>query len=150
MPSYLWPMTSPPPVLARYRLVMSRPWACFTCCSCVRHNLETCLHILPPILGFLWREPFSSFSSFKACSFQGWVFAWPWAFPPSVHSLALFCSLCVFCRTALSFLLWRYLTQSCSAFLGLLLILPSMTQYSYLGFFGYIGILSPFTFLGPF
>ena len=30
MPSYLWPMTLPPPVLAGYRLVMFRPYACFT------------------------------------------------------------------------------------------------------------------------
>ena len=30
MPSYLWPMTSPPPVLAGYRLVMFGPCAYFT------------------------------------------------------------------------------------------------------------------------
>ena len=30
MPSYLWPMTSPHPILVRYRLVMPRPCACFT------------------------------------------------------------------------------------------------------------------------
>ena len=32
----------------------------------VRRGLEACLHILPPILGFLWHEPFSSFSFFRA------------------------------------------------------------------------------------
>ena len=30
MPSYLWPITSPPPVLAGYKLMMSRPCMCFT------------------------------------------------------------------------------------------------------------------------
>ena len=30
MPSYLWPMTSPPPILARYRLVMFGQCACFS------------------------------------------------------------------------------------------------------------------------
>ena len=116
------------------------------CCSRVCHGLETRLHILPSILGFLWHEPFSSFSFFKACSFLGWAFVWPWAFPPSAHSLALFCSLCVSCRTALLFLLWRYLTQACWVSLDLLLILPSMTQYSHLGFFGYVRHLWPIYF----
>ena len=82
-------------------------------CSCIRRGLEACLYILPPILGFLWSEPFSGFSFFKACSFWGWAFAWSWAFPPLAHSLALFYSLCVSCRTALPFLLWCYLTQTC-------------------------------------
>ena len=96
-------------------------------CSYVHRGLEACLHILPPILSFLWHEPFSGFSFFKACSFQGWDFAWSWAFPPSTHSLALFCSLFVSYRIALLFLLWCYLTQACWASLGLLLILPLMT-----------------------
>ena len=104
------------------------------CCSRVRRGLEACLHILLPILGFLWREAFSGFSFFKACSFQGWAFAWSWAFPPSAHSLALFYSLYVSCHTVLLFLLWCYLTEAYWASLGLLLILPSMTQYSHLGF----------------
>ena len=37
----------------------------------VRRGLQTCLHNLPPILGFLWHEPFSGLSFFKACSFRG-------------------------------------------------------------------------------
>ena len=41
------------------------------CCSCVCRGLEACLHILLPILGFLWHDPFSSFSFFKACSLSG-------------------------------------------------------------------------------
>ena len=57
--------------------------------SHVRNGLETCLHNLPPILGFLWHEPFSGLSFFKACSFWGQAFAWSWAFPPSTHSLSL-------------------------------------------------------------
>ena len=83
------------------------------CCSRVRCGLETHLHILLPILGFLWREPFSGFSFFKACFFRSWAFAWLWAFPPLAHSLALFYSLCESYCTALPFLLWRYLTQAC-------------------------------------
>ena len=63
--------------------------------------------------------------------FWGWAFTWPWAFPHSAHSLSLFCSLCVSCRTTLLFLLWCYLTHS----LDLLVTL---------------GILGPFIFLGPF
>ena len=120
------------------------------CCSLVRRGLETCLHILLPILGFLWHEPFSGLSFFKACSFRGWVFAWPWVFPPSAHSLVLFYNLCVSCRTVLPFLPWCYLTQACWTSLDLLLILPSMTQYSHLGFLVTLGILGPFTFIGPF
>ena len=83
MPSYLWPMTSPPPVLAGYRLVMSRPYACFT--SMYIWNLPT-THASPwsrdlsahpathPWLLVTW--PFSSFSFFKAYSFQGWATEW--------------------------------------------------------------------------
>ena len=108
-------------------------------CSRVRRGLETCLHILSPILGFLWCEPFSGFSFFKAYSFWGWAFSWPWAFPSSSHSLVIFCSLYVSCRIALPFLPWCYLTQACWASLSLLFILPSMTQYSHLSFFGCIG-----------
>ena len=40
-------------------------------CSCVHRGLEACLHILPLILGFLWREPFFGFSFFRVCSLRG-------------------------------------------------------------------------------
>ena len=118
------------------------------CCSRVHHGLKACLHILPPILGFLWCEPFSGFSFFKACSFQGWAFVWSQAFHPSAHSLALFCSLCISCHTTLLFLLWCYLIQACWASLGLLLILPLMTQYNHLGFLVMLlaGSCVPFSF----
>ena len=43
----------------------------FVYCSHVRRGPEACLLILPPILNFLWCEPFSGFSFFKACSFRG-------------------------------------------------------------------------------
>ena len=118
------------------------------CYSRVHCGLEACLHILPPILGFLWHELFFGFSFFKACSFRGWAFAWSWAFPPSTHSLALFSNLCISCHTALLFLLWCYLTQACWASLGLLLIFPSMTQYSHLDFLVTVlaGSCVPFSF----
>ena len=58
------------------------------------------------------------------------------------------------CRTTLSFLLWCYLTQACWAFLSLLLILLSMTQYSHwihthaiLGFFITLLVGSFFSFI---
>ena len=38
------------------------------CCSRVHHGLKDCLHILPPILGFLWCEPFSH--SLKPAPFE--------------------------------------------------------------------------------
>ena len=41
------------------------------CCSHVCRGLEACLHILPPILGFLWRDPFFGFSFCKACFLSG-------------------------------------------------------------------------------
>ena len=158
MSSYLWPMTSPPSVLARYRLVMFGPCMCFifmyiwnlptTHTSAVTWKL-VCTSCRPSLAsdGVIH---FLASNSLKLALFWGWAFAWPWAFPPSTHFLALFCSLCVSYRTALSFMLWCYLTQACWASLDLLLILPSMTQYSHLGFLVTLGILGPFTFIGPF
>ena len=80
--------------------------------------------------------------------FEGWTFAWLWAFLPLAHSLALFCSLCISYRTTLLFLLWCYLTQACWASLGLLLILLLITQYSHLGFLVTLLVVScvPFSF----
>ena len=63
MPSYLWPMTSLCPVLARYRLVRPGLCACLpsmyvqksACCSLVCRGLEACLYSLPFVLWpFLW------------------------------------------------------------------------------------------------
>ena len=66
----------------------------------------------------------------------------------SIHSLTLFCSPCISCPIALLFLLWCYLTQACWASLGLLLIFPSMTQYSHLDFLVTVlaGSCDPFSF----
>ena len=158
MPSYLWPMISPPPVLTGYRLVMSRPYACFTFMyiknlsaaneSVVAWRL-VCTSCRPSLASYGMIH-FLASHSLKLALFRGWAFAWPWTFPPSANSLAIFYSLFVSCHTNLTFLLWRYLTQACWASLDLLLILPSMTQYSHLGFLVMLGILGPFTFLGPF
>ena len=84
--SYLWPMTSPRLVLAGYMLVMPGPCACFTSMyvqslpiahSC--RDLETCLHILPVILGFLWRGLFSDFIFSAPLLPLGLGFAGLWA-----------------------------------------------------------------------
>ena len=119
-------------------------------CSCIRHGLEACLHILLPILGFFWRDPFFGFSFFKACSPLGLGLCLAVGFSSFSPLSCSFCSFCVSCHTALPFLLWRYLTQASWASLDLLLILPLMTQYSHLGFLVTLGILDPITFLGPF
>ena len=84
-----------------------------------------------------------------ACSFWGLGFAWLWVFLPSAHSFTLFCSLAtISCHTALLFLLWYYLTQTCKASLGLLLILLPMTPYDHWAFY-YIacGLLCSIYFL---
>ena len=83
---------------------------------------------------------FYDFSFFMACSLQGLDFAWLWALLLSTYSFAPFCSLAtISCYTTLSFLLWCYL--------GLLLILLSMTQYDHWVFY-YIacGLLCPIYF----
>ena len=104
--------------------------ACYIC-----RGLEACLHILPSILDFLWRELFSDSSFSMAHSLQGPGFTWFWAFLPSAYSFVPFCNLAIIsCCTTLPFLLWRYLTPACWASLGLLLILLSITQCGHLGF----------------
>ena len=76
-------------------------------CPCVCRGLEAHLHILPPILNFLWRELFSDFSFFMACSLQALGFAWLLALLPSAHSFTPFCRLATISyRTTLPFLLW--------------------------------------------
>ena len=151
-------MISPPPVLVGYRLVRSGPCACFTFmyiwnllvghASAVAWRL-VCIFCRPS-LAFYGMIHFLASHSLKPALFRGWAFAWPWAFPPSAQSLAFFCSLYVSCHTALSFLLWCYLTQACWASLDLLLTFPSMTQYSHLGLLVTLGILGPFNFLRTF
>ena len=120
-------------------------------CSCVHRGLKACLHILPPILGFLWHDPFSGFSFFKACSFSGLGLCLAMGFSSfNPVSCPFLQSLCVlpYCSTIL---LWRYLTHAYWASLDSLLILPLMTQYSHLGIFGYIwASLTHLFSLGPF
>ena len=165
MSSYLWPITSPLPILAGYKLVMFGPCACFTpvyvqnlpCCSCICHDLGAFLHILSLIFDFLWRELLSNSSFSMARSL------WRWAL--------LDCGLLFFQPILLPF----------SAVLHFLLhyfVIPIVVLFdpSLLGFFGpaaysslndsvwslgfllrclrvsvshfLLGILGPFTFLG--
>ena len=103
MLSYLWLMTSPRLVLAGYRLMMLRPCACFTSMyiqslptahSC--RDLETCLHILPVILGFLWRELFSDFIFSAPLLPLGLGFAGLWASFSLAHPFTLSVALPLF------------------------------------------------------
>ena len=70
-PSFLWPVTSPYPVLAGYRLVRSGPCACLS--SMYVQNLLTAhasavigLHSLPPVFDY-----FLVSISFMACPIRG-------------------------------------------------------------------------------
>ena len=76
-PCSLLPLTHdpPPPILAGYKLVVPRSCACFTffaCCSCIYHDLEIGLYVLPCIFGFLWRGLFSDLPFFMNYFFLGW------------------------------------------------------------------------------
>ena len=151
----LLPLTSPPPVLAGYRLVMSKPCACFI--SMYIQNLPA-THSFAVVWRFVCTSCRLSLASYgflashslKLASFGARLLLGYGLFFLQPTLLLFFCSLCVSCCIALPFLLWRYLTQACWASLSLLFILPSMTQYSHLGFLVTLGILGPFTFLGPF
>ena len=129
------------------------------CYSCIRRGLETCLHILPPILAFLWHEPFSGFSFFRACSLRTLGFC-------------LIMGFSSFSPFSCSFLQSLHFLQYRSDILVVVLFDPSLLglfrliAYSSLndsiqsfGLFGYIAcgllcpifllsILNPFTFLG--
>ena len=93
MPSYLWPMTSPPPVLAGYRLVMFGPYTCFT--SMYIRNLSAahtfavawrlvCTSCRPSLASY-GMSHFLAFHSLAPAPFGGWAFAWLWAFLPSAY-----------------------------------------------------------------
>ena len=49
-------------------------------CSCICRGLKARLHILSPILDFLWCELFYDFPFFIACSLWGLGFSWLWVF----------------------------------------------------------------------
>ena len=129
------------------------------CCSRACHDLETRLHILPVILGFLWRGLFSDFIFSVPLLPLGLGFAGLWASHSLAYPFILFVALTLFpaippCYSCCD----GYLVQACWASLGLLF----MTYYSHLGLFSYIacgllhpicfllGILGPFAFLGHF
>ena len=105
MPSYLWPMTSPCPVLAGYRLVMSELCACL---------LSMCVQNLPATHAFavVWRlactvcHPLLTFyvSYFMIShSPRGWALLDVGLCLLSVYSLTAIIS----CHITLSFLLWH-------------------------------------------
>ena len=139
----LLPLTHdlPPHVLAGYRLVKSGPCVCST---------STCVQNLPAVFAVVWRLVCTS-CRLSLTSYGVSYFFIPhslWLTPLRSRAL-LDCELfflqpilffpfyslaTIYCRNTLSFLLWRYLTSTCWAILGLLLILLSMTQYGHLGF----------------
>ena len=131
--------------------MMSRPCACFT--SMYIRNLLVA-HASIMVWRFVCTSCHPSLTSYGVNHFLASHSLKPAPFGAGLllgHGLFLlrptplffffffFCSLCVSYRTTLPFLPWCYLTQTCWAFLGLLLILPSMTQYSHLSLFGYVG-----------
>ena len=67
MPSYLWSMTSPRHIgwvqagdVWALRVLYFYVCSKLVYCSCACCDLETCLHILPVILGFLWHGLFAN------------------------------------------------------------------------------------------
>ena len=96
------------------------------CCSCVCRNLGAFLHILPPILDFLWHELLLIPHSLWPAPFRAglYLIVGFFSFNPFFYSFLQFC---ISCCTILSFLLWCYLTQACWASLGLSFILLLMT-----------------------
>ena len=140
MPSYLWPMTSPCPVLVGYRLVRSGPCACFS--SLYVQNLLA-VHVFA-VVG-LHSQPFvfwlfygSHFLYGLPCRGIGPCLTVGLAFQPTLFPAT------IFCHTTLLFLLRSCLPQSCW---GLPFILLPMAQYSH-WFFYYItgGLLCPICF----
>ena len=125
---------------------MSRPCACFT--SMYVQNLSAA-HAFTVVWRLVYTFCRPSLAFYRACSLWGLGFAWLLAFPPSTHSFALFCNLCISCWAILPFLLWCYLTQDYWAFSGLLPILLSMTQYSHWAFW-LLFLQAPVSHLFPF
>ena len=128
IPSYLWPMTSPCPILAGYRLVMSGPCVCLS--SMYVQNLPTAhafvvvgLHSLLSVFWLFFGFPFFyglPHLGVGPCLTMGFAFLQPTLFSATIS-----------CHTTLSFLLRICLPQSCWASLGLPFILPSMAQYNH-------------------
>ena len=142
-------------------------------CLDLAHALLLCMSKTCPLLmRLLWSGGSSAHFTAYLWLLMVWVIFW---FPIQYGLLPLGAELCLIVgsssfsllfysfrnlitisyRTTLSFLLWCYLTQACWAFLGLLLILLSMTQHGHWAFY-YIdcGLLCPINFLlgflGPF
>ena len=131
-------------LLATHAFAVTWRLVCTSCRSSLTSYSVSCLIISHP---------------FMASSPLGLGFVWLWAFPHSAHYFAFFCSLAFpvvpfyysYCNV-----IWAKPT---GPFLGLLLILLSMTQYDHCVFY-YIacrllchiyfllGILDPFSFLG--
>ena len=128
MLSYLWLMTSPCPVLAGYRLVMSGPCVCLS--FMYIQNLPAThafavvgLHSLPSVFWLFFGFPFFYgllHSGAGPCLTMGFAFLQPTIFSATIS-----------CHTTLSFLLRICLPQSCWASLGLPFILLPMAQYGH-------------------
>ena len=171
MPFYLWPMTSPLPVLAGCRLVMSGPCACFT--SVYVQNLSAA-HAFAATWGLFCTFFRLSLTSYGMNYFLIPHSLWPAPFRAGLYLIVGFFSFspffysflqfCISCCTILSFLLWCYLTQACwacrlsfsqwlSMVIGLILtwLASSCVPFSYwvsLAHLFFLGILGLFAFLG--
>ena len=132
------------------------------CYSCICHDLEACLLILPVIFGFFWRGLFSDLLFFMPCFLWGLGFTKLWAFLPSAYyftiSLALLSFPVIpFCHSCCN-IIWPNPARPfwvCHLFFSQWLsMVIGLSIYITCGFLCpicfFLGILGPFAFLGPF
>jgi len=127
----------------------------FVCCLCVCHGLEVRLHILPFILGLLWRELFSDPPFFMVCLPQGLGLSWLWAFLPFSTLFAPSVGLLVFlsCHFVIptAALFDPYSLGLFRAYCILFSQLVTMTQYGHWVYtHAILGFLDPLPSFGPF
>ena len=157
MPSYLWSMTSPPPILARYRLVMSGPCACFT--FMYIWNL-----LAAHVSAVVWRLVCTS-CRLSLASYDVNHFLASHSLKPAPFGVGLLLGRGLFLRLTLLFFFVVFmclailLCHSCHGVnwpkpVGPLqaccLFFPQWLSIVIWVFLVTLGILGPFTFLGPF
>ena len=158
MPSYLWPMTLPPLVLGRYRLMMFGPWACFT--SIYIQNLPAvhasavvwrlvCTSYRPSLASYGVNH-FLASHSLKPTPFRAGLLLGRGLFllrPTLLLFSAIFtCPAVLLCHSCCG-VIWPKLAGPLWA---CCLFFPQWLSIIIWAFLVTLGILSPFTFLGPF
>ena len=158
MPSYLWPMTSPPLILAGYRLVMFGPYVCFT--SMYIQNLPAahafavvwrliCTSCCPSLASYGVNHFLTSHSlkpaSFGAGLLHGHGF---FLLQPTLllFSIVFACPAVLLCHSCCG-VIWPKPVEPLWA---CYLFFPQWLNIVIWAFLVMLGILGPFTFLGPF